>query len=202
MSLLLETIQIKNREFQNLEYHQHRVDRSRRILFGSVEKMNLLENIEIPESLKSGMYKCRVVYSDKIYSVEFLTYNPKAIKTLKLIRNNGIDYAMKYHDRKSLENLFDLRSVGDDILIVKNNLITDTSFCNILFYNDAQWFTPEKPLLEGTQRQKLLDEGRIKTCNISPDNLFIYQKFMLINAMLEFDESRAVANNAEAILSV
>ena len=200
MSLLLETIKVKNREFQNLQYHQHRVDRSRRILFGRVEKINLLENLEIPENIKSCLYKCRVVYSDKIQSIEFISYKSKVIKTLKLIRSDIIDYSLKYHNRKSLENLFNLRCKCDDIIIVKNNLITDTYFCNILFCDDKQWFTPERPLLEGTQRQKLLKENKIKTCKISPDDLVKYQKFMLINAMLEFDESRAIENNPATIL--
>jgi 4-amino-4-deoxychorismate lyase len=74
--------------------------------------------------------------------------------------------------------------------MVKNGLVSDTSYCNILFYDGAEWLTPEVPLLAGTQRQHLLDLGKIKTEKITPNDLHNYHKFMLINAMLEFDENR------------
>jgi 4-amino-4-deoxychorismate lyase len=190
MSLLLESIKITEGKIQNLSYHQDRIDRSRRALFGDVSKIDLSEYIEVPDHALRGVTKCRVVYDKLIRKIEFLNYVPKIVNALKLVDGTHIDYGFKYEDRSKLNLLFNLRGNCDDILMVKNGLVSDTSYCNILFYDGAEWLTPEVPLLAGTQRQHLLDLGKIKTEKITPNDLHNYHKFMLINAMLEFDENR------------
>ena len=54
-------------------------------------------------------------------------------------------------------------------------------------YDGEQWYTPQHPLLEGTQRAKLLALGKIKLRNIHILDLSGFKKLVLINAMLEFD---------------
>jgi 4-amino-4-deoxychorismate lyase len=53
------------------------------------------------------------------------------------------------------------------------------------------WFTPEKPLLAGTKRAFLIKTGRILTTQILITDRKDFEKFMLVNAMLDFDENRA-----------
>ena len=75
-----------------------------------------------------------------------------------------------------------------EIIIVKNNHITDTSFSNILFKKGKDWFTPSTYLLNGVQRQHLLQKNKIKEAEITMQNVSEYSHFQLINAMNDFDD--------------
>lgn len=73
-------------------------------------------------------------------------------------------------------------------------MVTDSSFCNILLLDGSSgdgWVTPSTTLLEGTCRERLLDQGIITATDISVEDLKNYTKFMLINAFMDFDETRA-----------
>lgn len=79
----------------------------------------------------------------------------------------------------------------DDILIIKNKRITDTSIANIVFYNGNRWITPSQPLLEGTCRARLLSEGGIEVDEIMMNDIKLFSQFKLINAMNEFDSQES-----------
>ena len=181
MCRLLETIRVENRCLQNLEYHQARLDASRRLLFGADEGIDLKTQIKIPDIVNDGIYKCRVIYDRQIIELSFEIYHPKPIQSLKLVYDDAIDYSHKFADRNALNHLFEQRGSCDDILIVKQGLISDTSFCNILFYDGYRWLTPDKPLLPGTQRQTLIDQKIIHPQQISVSDLADFSHFMLIN---------------------
>ena len=66
MYLLFETIKVKNKNLQNIEYHNSRLNRSRKELFGANDFIYLENIIEIPSSLSDDVYKCRVIYDKKI----------------------------------------------------------------------------------------------------------------------------------------
>jgi 4-amino-4-deoxychorismate lyase len=78
------------------------------------------------------------------------------IESLKLVEDNTISYRHKYSDRSHLLELMNMRGDCDDILIVKDGYITDTSFSNIVFFDGDKWVTPARPLLRGTMRESLL----------------------------------------------
>jgi 4-amino-4-deoxychorismate lyase len=84
--------------------------------------------------------------------------------------------------RKQLPNTHD-----SDVLIVKNGLITDTSFANIAFSDGNKWYTPDTPLLKGTQRAYYLAQGILTERRISPADLRGFTKARLINAMLDLN---------------
>lgn len=123
------------------------------------------------------------------FQLEFQVYIPKPIKTLQLIHEDSIDYHLKWADRKSLTNLYQKRGDCDDILIVKNGWITDTYYCNVAFKNDQRWITPHLPLLKGTQRQYLLDHGRIQEAPIRVKDLSSFTEVKLFNALLNWDHA-------------
>jgi 4-amino-4-deoxychorismate lyase len=99
---------------------------------------------------------------------------------------DDIDYSFKYSDRSALTRLID-KSIADDILIIKNRQVTDTSYSNIAFTDGQKWFTPSNPLLKGTMRAKLINEGIISEIEISPAQISGFSHFRLINAMLGFN---------------
>ncbi|MEZ4902380.1 MAG: hypothetical protein R2822_11810 [Spirosomataceae bacterium] len=96
----------------------------------------------MPETAKGGLYKCRVTYSEVIEKIEFESYEPRVVQSLCLITDNTIQYDFKYHNRQQLNALFSQRGEADDVLIVQNDLITDTSYANIVFWEGSQWHTP------------------------------------------------------------
>ncbi|MCA1759522.1 MAG: aminotransferase class IV, partial [Bacteroidales bacterium] len=96
-------------------------------------------------------------------------------------------------DRERLNLLFEKRGICDDIIIVKNGCITDSSFANIVFFDGVKWWTPDTPLLPGTQRAKLLEENKIFECRITPKDISIYSKVGLINAMNDLNEMMQIA---------
>lgn len=179
----LETIKALEGKVCNLSYHQKRYEDVLKSL-GSNDFKNLQDYLNPP---LSGLYRCRLVYDSKNINVTYHEYKKREILSLKLIYDDKIDYSKKSTSRDELDNLFEKRENCDDILIVKNSLITDTSIANVAFYNSGLWYTPLKPLLRGTTRQRLLDEGKIIEKDIKVQDLKNYSKVALMNAMIDFD---------------
>lgn len=165
------------------------MNESRKVLFGCDDEIDLSELLQAwtPNNQK-GLQKCRIKYANEIIEIGFFPYTFPKINSLKILVDNDIDYSFKYDDRSALNLLYKQRETCDDILIIKNGLITDTSYANILFYNGKDWLTPEKPLLKGTQRAKLLSEEKIKTADIRLEDLKYFTNARLINAMIRFED--------------
>ena len=180
--LLLETIKIEEGEIHNLSYHQARCTKSRQKLFKCSDILDLSTIIDAPET---GLYRCRILYAETLHSIEYIPYAPKKIETLKIVPSN-IEYSFKYANRDALNALLETNSDVDEVIIEKNGLLTDTTLSNIAFFDGTKWFTPEKPLLEGTMRAKLIDEGFLQTKEIRQNELSDYSQVALINAMLGF----------------
>ncbi len=169
---------------------------TREALLSAPAPMHLEEHMQIPTYASQGLFKCRVLYSYDIQQIDFVRYEKKQIQSLKLVYDNHIDYRYKYADRSGIAALFAQREDCDDILIVKKGEITDTSYCNIIFYDGHRWVTPMHPLLKGIQRQKLLDEHLITATDIGEADLNNYTCFKLINALNEMPEAPALPIHA------
>jgi 4-amino-4-deoxychorismate lyase len=195
MSLLIESIKLINGEFRNLFYHEERMNRSLRMLCGVNEHFELEEFLNKIERPVHGLFKCRIVYDENSRQIEFLPYEATPISSLRIVEHDRINYEFKYADRRTINRLFNLRRECDDILIVKKGLVTDSSYCNIVFRTDQRWVTPWSALLKGTQRQKLLEHNQIVEEEIHVNDIPAYDTFRLINAMLEFDGPEIAVTN-------
>lgn len=181
----IETIRVRNGILENIEFHKKRMFETCKE-FDIDFKEDYLENIIIPKDLSSKELKLRIVYSKDSLEQSIEIYNRRKINTLKLIEANDIDYSFKYEDRDKLNNLLKQKDGADEILIVKNGFITDTSFSNIVLLDQRnQLFTPTTYLLNGTQRQRLLAQNQIKETPITPKDLPLYKSLYLINALNE-----------------
>ena len=187
MCQFFETIKCKNGELFNLRWHNSRLNRVRNEYFGESNKIDLGKIITIPENYKKGLFRCRIVFSKTIDKIEFIPHQFRKIESLKLIEDNDIDYRFKFYDRKNLTELFEKRDNCDDILIVKNGCITDSFTANPIFFDGKKWWTPDTPLLPGTQRAKLINELKIEVGRITPANISKYKKVGLINVMWNFE---------------
>jgi len=156
-------------------------------LFQLKNVFNLSTELMNQKHPKSGLFKCRIVYEKQIEAIEFLPYEPRKIESLKVVYDQTIDYSYKFEDRTKIDALFEQRQFCDDVLIVKNGFVTDSSFSNIIFFDGYKWITPNAPLLKGTMRQFLIDAAEIKEQPVSVQDIPSFKSFRLINSMLGFD---------------
>lgn len=138
--------------------------------------------ITIPPSCQRGLFKCRVSYGQTVGPVTLQPYRPRPIKQLKPIAVN-LDYSIKAEDRSGINQAYSLRGEADDIIMVRNGLITDTSYHNIVIKTNTGLYTPNEPMLAGTMRTRLLDKGIIKTRDLYLADLVTCQEIYLINAL-------------------
>lgn len=190
MSLLVETIACIDGKLQNLPWHNARLNTSRSDLFKSKDKW-MLEDIRLPEFVKAGNWKCRVIYDTKFSGISYEPYVPTAVKSLQVIEGS-FNYCYKYYDRTELDELYKQKGEADDIIIIKNGLVTDTSIANILLYDGDGWVTPDTPLLAGTMRSQLINKKLVRPKTIKATDLTNYKKLMLVNALNPFADTRAI----------
>ena len=187
MSQFIESIKVEDRKIFLLDHHQKRVDATF-AHFGKEGSINLSEIFRNLDHDEDGLYKLRISYDlNKNFRTQLIPYAISEINNFQLVVNNVYDYSFKFEDRKELEKMLQQARSGE-IIIVKNNHITDTSFSNILFKKGKDWFTPSTYLLNGVQRQHLLQEKKIKEAEITMQNVSEYSHFQLINAMNDFDD--------------
>ena len=189
MLRLIDTVCYEDGRFQRLDLHNERVNRSRRDLFGLKDELQIEDYLSIPSDLEGETVKCRITFSEAIEKIEYEKYVMRPIRSLKLINGDNFDYSYKYSDRSILTSLFQLRGNADDILIVKEGLITDTSYANIVFLKDGTWNTPSTPLLNGTRRESYLMSGKITTTPLRPEDMEQYSEARIINAMISLEQS-------------
>jgi len=183
MCRLFETVRVENGIPLHPEWHEARILRSREEVWGNREPVDLHRMIRVPGEFATGTVRCNVFYERDDWEVIFRVYRKKVIRTLKMVDAGALDYHLKYAFRGALETLMELRREDDEIILVRDGLITDTSMSNLIFHDGESWHTPASPLLRGTCRARLLAEGRIAERDIRPADLGNYAGCKLINAM-------------------
>lgn len=184
----IETIKVVDGQFLNLSYHMERMNATMITFFNTTMFVELWIG-DIPEELRTGVVKCRIIYSYRSVNVEYERYYIRRINTLKLVYTDSLDYSFKYADRNSLNSLLQQKDDCDDILIVKNGYITDTSYSNVVFEDASGLYTPSTCLLAGTKRKQLLKKGIIKQAEIREEDIPKYSKLHIINAMIDLHDN-------------
>jgi len=180
MIYYFETIRCDDFEVFNLQYHNKRISKTIGL------NINLQEYIYPPTD---HLLKCKVIYSSNgIEKILYDKYTPREIQTLKIIEADSYEYKYKYLNRDTLNSLYEKKGIADEIIIIKNGYITDTSIANIAILKDNRWITPSKPLLEGTMRDKLLENELIYEGQLTVKDLKQSKKLALMNAMIGFKE--------------
>lgn len=188
--MFIETIEILNGIPQRLHYHNERYHHTRCGYYGIQDDDNLVNYIDVPDAFKQGRVKCRLLYGMKIEEITYEKYKVKKIDSMKLVHDEDIHYKYKYADRSRLHHNYEMRGDCDDIIVVKEGILTDSYYANLVFVKDQQYLTPDKPLLNGTRRQYLLEQGVIKEQRLTIDDIKSYEYVTLINAMLSLDTVR------------
>jgi len=184
MQKLLETVKIIDGQAQHLAFHQARMQRS-------CVQLNIAERapdlkLALLSTPEKGEFRARIVYEQQIESVEYFPIITRSFQSFTLVKADDLEYGCKFLNRDTINQLFAEKGAADDVLFVKNGLITDTSIANVAFFDGTKWLTPRVPLLEGTTRARLLQSGELHLMNITPAMLPRFKKMALCNAILGF----------------
>lgn len=182
--IFIETIRIMEGNICSLAYHQQRV--SKTLSDYDLPPLNIAELLyNLPSTIPKPICRCRITYGLMPVQISFLPYTPIVRKRLRIIKNDKISYPYKYADRTQIDEILSFSNC-EDVVIVKENMITDSCVANLVFENKGGLFTPVTPLLQGTERQRLLDKGIISLRKIALDNVKEYNHIYFINAMMPF----------------
>lgn len=169
------------------ELHQKRMNETFSH-FGKECKIDIYSLFVNLEHDEDGLYKFRIEYDvDNNFKTQIIPYAISEHDDFELVIDNEIDYSFKSADRMQFQKLKS-DSEADEIIIIKENQITDTSYSNLLFLKDKIWFTPKTYLLNGVMRQSLLSSKKIEETEITINNIKDFSHFQLINALNDFDE--------------
>lgn len=188
MCRLVESIKVKDGVFYRLKFHQLRINQAFETFFADDEPLNLFQELNQSVVPQLGIYKCRIVYDDCLQELEYIPYNRREINSLKLVSTQIESRNYKLADRKEYNEAFALRVDCDDVLLVKDGLITDCSYSNVALFDGVNWVTPLQPLLYGTNRAELIQNCKLIEKDIEVAHLGDYKQICLFNAMIEFGE--------------
>ena len=188
MYRFIETIKILDGFFYRLEFHQMRMNICSKLFYPDADFIHLQSVLTDSHSPQSGLFKCKVTFSSEILKIEYFPYKKRKINSLRIVPTEIESLPYKKEDRKDYNAAFGMRGNCDDVLLLKNGLLTDTSICNIALFDGRCWLTPAKPLIYGVNRASLLEEGKIIEKDIKLDELKKFSNVRLFNAMIEFGE--------------
>ncbi|MXN88850.1 aminotransferase class IV family protein [Pasteurella canis] len=186
---LFETIAIVNGEIQHLALHQQRYIDSLKQFYAkkAVNVHDFAQVIQIQTALEQTQYapliRCRIDYNATELQVQYFAYQRKTYRTFQPVICDDIEYGLKYADRTPLAQLLQQKGDCDEIMIIKQGKVTDCTIGNLVFRRGKHWFTPDTPLLAGTQRTKLLAENKIQQCTILLEDIATFDEIRLINAL-------------------
>lgn len=190
MFRFFESIAIVEGKPRNLFLHQERMERTYKDHFQSrcpFKLQSLIEDL-LENSAGLDKYKWKFSYSQTQHSNTIELYNNDPIKSFHLV-SSALNYPYKFADRSELLHLKNKFVKSDEIIIVKDHKITDTSFSNLIFSDGINWYTPRIPLLRGTMREHLLRSNAINEEDIHVNDLSTFTKFKCINALNNLLES-------------
>ena len=174
-----ETIKCDDYAVFNLEYHAKRIAKTIGL------NINIGDYIYPPSN---KLLKCKLIYTQEgIFDVEYQEYKKRDIRSFKIIHDDNIEYSKKELDRTSIDEIYAKKADCDEIIIVKNGIVTDTSIANIAVLYEGIWYTSKKYILEGTTRNRYLDDNYLVEKDITLKMLEKSEKISLMNAMVDFD---------------
>ncbi len=180
--LLFETVRVLQFEPENLDFHIRRANASTT----NGLRFDMASVVSVPGE---GLYRVKVIYDEQGNLVErqCFEYKKREIKSIRLL-SSDISYDRKYLNRSAIDSLFARRGDCDEVLVMKNGLVTDTSIANIAIRSKGIWLTPRIPLLKGTARQRMIERHGLQEKDIGISELLKAERIALMNAMTGFYE--------------
>jgi len=183
-----ETVKIQKGEIQNLSFHNKRLNLTIKQNFEIDAKIDLQEHVQQEDF---SLERCKVIYEKSIKKIQFFPLIPRKFQSFKVLETN-ITYNFKNVDREDIELLMSQKGSCDDIIMIKEGLVTDTSIANIAIYDGVKWITPKKPLLKGTYRESLLKKQLLLEKDVKMKDIKNAVRFAIMNALVGFYEVKGV----------
>ncbi len=193
MTRLIESIRIYNGCAELLARHQQRVKSAYLHIFNSTSPLALNKIIALSPPPGSGLYKLRVEYEENSFEMEYIPYSTPEFRGYRLVNiPSDFDYRFKYADRALFDLITRETEPGMLPILVRDGMITDSTFTNLVFRKGDTLFTPITPLLKGVQISKLIDDGSVKPSIIAQADIKLYDEIIPTNAMNPLGEMRGI----------
>jgi 4-amino-4-deoxychorismate lyase len=187
MSQFFESIRVKDGIAENLGFHQLRVNKTLKAFDASIISIDVASIVQELVLPAAGLFKLKISYDlNGNYQSVFTPYQYKQIQNFALVDIKGQSYDYKFSNRDWINEALTL-SGKDEIIMHDGGLMKDCSYANIVFFDGVDWLTPAAPLLEGTQRAKLIEAGVIQPKALYVQEIPGFKKFKCINAMMHWD---------------
>lgn len=167
----IETIRYAGGQLHLLELHADRMRATCREVYGTEGPGLDASMFHIPPRLAGLTVKCRVIYGRNINDIQYEAYTPRLLSRLRMVSDDTIDYHLKYLDRTPLAYPHIRLRADEGLVIVRNGLVTDSTYANLLLLSPDRAYTPSTPLLPGVMRRHLLDTGRVQAIPVTPSDL-------------------------------
>ena len=150
-------------------------------------------HLDLSNNATDTYERCRFIYDALVvHKVEIVRAARRNIRSLQCVSADDFDYSHKFADRSRFD-LLNQNIQTDDILIVKNGFLTDTTYANIVFMDKSgHFFTPSTPLLAGTKRAQLLAENKIEAVDLRVNDMSKFVEARLINATTDLENSSKI----------
>jgi len=179
----LESIGVYEGQAPLLPYHQERVDRTFAAFYPGQKPLDLLELWQ-QTNFSPEKVKWRIAYNAHEHNAEILSFPNRNIERLQVVQDDTIEYAYKFTERESLDALYANKSdVADEILIIRNGLLTDAYYYNIVVKTESGLLTPRTPLLAGVMRAYCLEKEQVQLADIRMNDLKNSEGIYLINSL-------------------
>ena len=191
---LLETLRWSPDDgYYLLDYHLARLEASARNFLFDIDMIAVNSQLtRFAATLGNTIYRVRLQLSksgDIALSENPLSTRPTNYRVT--IATTPIDSEDKFMYHKTTRRgvyekiLASQQSVDDVLLYNSRREATESCIANLVVVTDGQHFTPPIAcgLLNGTYRQSMLDQGKLRECVISIDSLADYDEVYLINSL-------------------
>lgn len=197
MFLFIESIRILDGKAENLARHQARVAATFARYFPGAPHFSLENLIRNAEITSQGLVKMRIIYNRQVQSVEFQAYHHPHFEQFALVEiQGGFSYPFKFANRTLFDTITTALPGSVLPLLVQRGRITDSSFTNLIFSKNKQWFSPATPLLAGTRLKSLVASGKVQLCDIHPNDITSYDAIIPINSMNQPGEAGSIHTGA------
>ncbi|MCB0662850.1 MAG: aminotransferase class IV [Saprospiraceae bacterium] len=140
-------------------------------------------------TFQDGWLKCRIEYDASDYDLSVLPYEKATFNHIVFQEIGSFTYPFKFADRAWINNFE--KEVPDKtaLLFLKEGKVTDGAYFNVAFKNGDEWLTPYQPLLKGTCRERLIQNGTLQTAVIKKADLHWFSAVRLFNAMTGWEQA-------------
>lgn len=196
-----ESLKLLNGQLCNMEFHLERVRKTQAAFFHSAD-FDVNELYDTLTDYPEGLFKVRVDYDSAITGIRVDLYEIQPHRKLGLMEAGHFDYSFKFSDRDFFRESLERYPDCDDILFLKDGCITDTTYCNVAFFDGEEWVTPTTCLLPGTKRAALIHSEVLREGKVTLNDLENFEAIAFINAMRDFEKKYSfVTDQNELILA-